>query len=153
MVVGWKSQFTNVLLAAVNPGTWSFSCIALLEKQLTIHRKLSELIALVNSLKSVKLSVVVGEGSVNIISAVAVVETIVGLPVVAEAVMPGVIRRIGKSFYYLVVGRYLPTLLHCPHPNKLLTTDLKSKLYCDSALSGKESCGDLTLPWWFHQIK
>ena len=62
MVVGWKLQFTNVLLAAVNPGTWSFSCIALLEKRLTIHRKLSKLIALMDSVKAAELSVVLKYG-------------------------------------------------------------------------------------------
>ena len=67
MVVGWKLQFTNVLLAAVNPGTYLFSCIAFLEKRLTIHRKLSESITLVDSLISAELSVVVEEGSVMII--------------------------------------------------------------------------------------
>ena len=43
-------------------------------------------------MKAAELSVVIGKGSVNIISAVAVVETIIGLPAVAEAVMPGVIE-------------------------------------------------------------
>ena len=85
-----------MLLASVNPGTYSFSCIAFLEKRLTIHRKLSELIALVDSLISAELSVVVEEGSV-MISAVAVVETISRLSVVAKAALSGVIKLVVTS--------------------------------------------------------
>ena len=96
VVVGWKLQFTNMLLATINPGTYSFSCIALLEKRLAIQRKLSELIALVDLLISAELSVVVEEGSV-MISAVTVVETISGLSVVAKAALSGVIKLVGIS--------------------------------------------------------
>ena len=39
VVVGLKLQFTVALLTAVNPGTKSLSCVALLKKRLTIHRK------------------------------------------------------------------------------------------------------------------
>ena len=83
MVIRWKLQFTNVLLAAVNPGTQPFLCIALLQKRLTIHRKLSESIASVESVISAELSIVVVEGSVTIF-VVAAVETISQLPKIAE---------------------------------------------------------------------
>ena len=103
VVVGWELQFINVLLAAVNPGTYSHSCIALLEKWLTIRRKLSELIALVDSLISAELLVAIEEVSVNI-SAIAVVETISGLSLVAKAVMPGVIKLAGISITLYLAG-------------------------------------------------
>ena len=62
-------------------------------------------------------------------------------------------NKTGRSLYCFVVDRSLPTLLHSLHPNKLLTMDFKSKLYCCSALSGKRSCGNLTLSWWLHQFE
>ena len=52
-------------------------------------------------MKSVELSVVAGEGSVDI-SAVA---AFVGSPVAVEAVMLDVIELARLSIYYLVVGR------------------------------------------------
>jgi len=81
----------------------------------------------VESVISAELSIAVVEESVTIF-VVAAVETISELPKIAEAISPGEIN--GWSFYYLVFGRYLSMLLHCPHPNKVLTTDVtRSKVH------------------------
>ena len=71
----------HALLTAVIPVTQSISCVALLQKQLAIHRKKSEFIDLV---AVAELSVVVGVGSAAIVETVALVET------VTEALRPSV---------------------------------------------------------------